>query len=58
MIPLMGSSGAALKAAIKVGKRKEAKDKTIVVILPDGADRYMSTHYSNNARRYLKKARR
>ena len=37
------SSGAALKAAIEVGKREEAKGKTIVVILPDGADRYMST---------------
>jgi len=35
--------GAALKAAIEVGKREEAKGKTIVVILPDGADRYMST---------------
>ena len=37
------SSGAALKAAIEIGKREEAKGKTIVVILPDGADRYMST---------------
>lgn len=37
------SSGAALKAAIEVGEREEAKGKTIVVILPDGADRYMST---------------
>lgn len=37
------SSGAALWAAIEIAKREEAKDKTIVVLLPDSGDRYLST---------------
>jgi len=37
------SSGAAMWAALEVAKRKESKDKTIVVILPDTGERYLST---------------
>ncbi len=37
------SSGAALSAAVKLAKHEENKGKNIVVILPDSADRYLST---------------
>ncbi len=37
------SSGAALHAAIELAKQPENKDKTIVVLLPDTGDRYLST---------------
>ena len=37
------SSGAALHAALLLAKRPENKGKTIVVLLPDTADRYYST---------------
>ncbi len=37
------SSGAALYAAAELSKRNENKDKTIVVLLPDTGDRYLST---------------
>ncbi len=37
------SSGAALKAARTLAERAENKGKTIVVLLPDSGDRYLST---------------
>ena len=37
------SSGAALWAAVRIGKRPENEGKTIVVLLPDTGDRYLST---------------
>jgi len=42
------SSGAAFWAALQVAKRKENKDKTIVVILPDTGERYLSTWLFQN----------
>ena len=37
------SAGAALSQAVKIGKRNENNGKTIVVLLPDSGDRYLST---------------
>jgi cysteine synthase A len=37
------SSGAALYVAVQLAKRKEAEGKTIVVLLPDSGDRYLSS---------------
>jgi cysteine synthase A len=37
------SSGAAVAAAVRLGQLDEFAGKTIVVILPDGAERYLST---------------
>jgi cysteine synthase A len=42
------SSGAALKAASILAARPENKGKTIVVLLPDSGDRYLSTPLFNN----------
>ena len=37
------SSGAALKAAIDIASKEENAGKTVVVLLPDTGDRYLST---------------
>ena len=37
------SSGAAIWAALEIAKRPESVGKTIVALLPDGGDKYLST---------------
>ncbi len=41
------SSGAALFAATEIAKRKEFKEKNIVVLMPDSGERYLSTDLYN-----------
>jgi cysteine synthase len=41
------SSGAAVWAAVKIAERPQSKGKTIVVILPDTGERYLSTWVFN-----------
>ncbi len=42
------SSGAAVSAALKIGKRPEMENKRLVVILPSFGERYLSTSMFNN----------
>ena len=42
------SSGAALAAAVELAQRKENEGKTIVVLLPDTGERYLSTAMFSN----------
>ncbi len=42
-VPTGISSGAAIAAGVRLGQRSDMKDKTIVVIIPSFAERYLST---------------
>ena len=38
-------AGAAVTAAVKLAERDEFVNKRLVVVLPDGVERYLSTGY-------------
>jgi len=51
-IPAGISSGAALKAAVRMAEKPENKGKQIVVLLPSGAERYLSTALFDGLEQY------
>jgi cysteine synthase A len=57
-LPVGISSGAALAAALEVGERPQMEGKMIVVILPDFAERYLSTPLFDNMEQNAGKAGR
>ena len=44
-LPIGISAGAAVTAAVKLAERDEFVNKRLVVVLPDGVERYLSTGY-------------
>ena len=50
-VPAGISAGAALWAALQVGARPERLGKTVVVLIPDFAERYLSTPSCSTRRR-------